>query len=307
MHKDFLWNTSDLANWSLFSPSLTHRRGTVLRAHDQRWSLWWGKWRRTHMNTRVSAITQWRDTCLCRRSVRTQSTCVDPTQMHISLYKKCIRLMMCGATSMKVCCWKCIALALAFSLPAAFFSFFEYNLSFLFLLQARLCLPGWSTTACTIVSPRGSPWFYLTPNLEGKWWAGLDVLLDCLTYQQTKFVSDKNDLQKAYIRCRLWRVRRVSVQSVSISELLSDLFPVRAGLTTAVFFIADSVDDFYGQNFQVRPSTGRCSGRWPENSVLPCCKYHSPDGFIDAVTFSLFWGESETLMRCYSVRQDGFL
>lgn len=53
----------------------------------------------------------------------------------------------------------------------------------------------------------------------------------------------------------------VSVQSVSISELLSDLFPVRAGHMTAVLITAGSVDDFYGQNFQVRPSTGRCSGR----------------------------------------------
>lgn len=64
-----------------------------------------------------------------------------------------------------------------FSRPAAskLFSFINYNLYFLFLSQAHSYLPGWSTTACTIESPRGSPWSCLIPNLEEKWWAGVDV------------------------------------------------------------------------------------------------------------------------------------
>lgn len=54
---------------SLTSCDSVDRQGIVLRARGQRWSVWWGRWRRIHTITKVWASTRWRDTCLCRRSV----------------------------------------------------------------------------------------------------------------------------------------------------------------------------------------------------------------------------------------------
>lgn len=101
-YKPFLWLTHQIrlpAPHFLLLWLCADRRGTVLRARGRRWSLWWGRWRRTRMNTRASAITPWRDTCLCRRSVRTHSICMPPTGMHI--YLKWI-WMTCAATFIQV-------------------------------------------------------------------------------------------------------------------------------------------------------------------------------------------------------------
>ena len=78
-----------------------HRRGTALRAHGRRWRVWWGRWRRIHTITRVSASTPWKDTCLYRRSV---CICVciinvlHPTvRTHFSNNLQCVSAMETGS------------------------------------------------------------------------------------------------------------------------------------------------------------------------------------------------------------------
>lgn len=220
---------SDLVKWSTFSPIIfVNRQGTVLKAHGRRWSLWWGKWRRTHMNTRASAITLWRDICLYRRSVSTSSS------SHTD-----------GFYLKKNGIW--LNLNFFLSSTIIFTFFVSLRLIRIYLGEVLLHVPSRAQEG-----HHGPVWSQIwRKNGEQVWTLKLNNKLRCLA---------KMTCRKLLISDGVWlchfRPFDICTIRVSSSKLLSDLVPVRAGLwqccpLSLLMISMDRISRYW-------PSGGRC-------------------------------------------------
>lgn len=176
-----------------FSWTFAYRQGTVLRAHGLRLRVWWERWRRILMSTRVSASTPWRATCSYWRSVSTSppqflSACHIGCVWSVADLMagldfsgfRCSTFLSSTQTQLILFFWCscCFTLVHFFFLPFLFIPLSSYSSvcdhfvsHLLFLIfQVPLFLLGLNTTAHTTVSPRGSQWLYLTPSLGAKWY-----------------------------------------------------------------------------------------------------------------------------------------